>query len=160
MRDGAVMSIEDVRSAAEVIAGVAHRTPVLTSRTLDRCTGGSVMLKAENLQRSGSFKFRGAYNTICRLPAGRGVVAYSSGNHAQAVALAAALQDRESVIVMPHDAPTATSDTTAVRITMVTLMPSTPTKYSTLNDGIHTACWMNCRPKLPDAIENVLSYAK
>jgi len=103
-----VVGIEHVRAAAERLRGVAHRTPVITSRTLDRLLGAEVLLKAEPLQRSGSFKFRGAYNRIAALaPAERrrGVIAFSSGNHAQAVALAASLLDVPAVIVMPADAP-------------------------------------------------------
>jgi threo-3-hydroxy-L-aspartate ammonia-lyase len=98
-----VIELADVQAAAARIAGVAHRTPVLTSRTL----GDGVFLKAECLQRSGSFKFRGAYNKLATLPPGRDVIAYSSGNHAQAVALAARLQGRRATIVMPADAPPA-----------------------------------------------------
>jgi threonine dehydratase len=92
------------------LAGVAHVTPVLTSRQLDEACGASVFLKCENLQRMGAFKFRGAWNTIDALPEAtrrRGVVAYSSGNHAQAVALAARLHGVPSVIVMPSTAPAA-----------------------------------------------------
>src|SRR5690348_8540480 len=80
----------DVRAAAERLRGVANRTPVMRSRSLDERTGCSVFVKCENLQRAGAFKFRGAYNAIAQLPAearARGVLAYSSGNHAQAVAL-------------------------------------------------------------------------
>jgi threonine dehydratase len=105
---GGVVSLEDIRAAARRLEGVAHRTPVLTSRTLDRRVGAHVLLKAEALQRAGAFKFRGAYNRIAALtPAERagGVVAFSSGNHAQAVALAAALLDAPATIVMPADAP-------------------------------------------------------
>lgn len=105
-----MISIDDVRVAASRLAGVAHRTPVLTSRTLDRRTGATVLLKAEHLQRIGAFKFRGAYNAIAALPVEqrrRGVAAYSSGNHAQAVALAARLLDTTAVIVMPVDTPPA-----------------------------------------------------
>jgi len=90
------------------VGGVAHRTPVATSRTLDALTGARVFLKCENLQRMGAFKFRGAYNTISRLaPAQRqrGVIAYSSGNHAQAVALVAQMLHAPAVIVMPSHAP-------------------------------------------------------
>src|SRR3989442_14653763 len=92
------------------LAGVAHRTPVMTSRTLDRMTGARLHFKCENLQRMGAFKFRGAYHAISRLdPAARrrGVIAYSSGNHAQAVALVAKLLDAAAVIVMPSTAPAA-----------------------------------------------------
>jgi len=92
---------EDVRAAARVLDGVAHRTPVVRSRTL----GQGVVLKPENLQRVGAFKFRGAYNKIASLPRGADVVAYSSGNHAQAVALAARLLGARATILMPTDAP-------------------------------------------------------
>ena len=98
----------DVESAAQQIAGVAHRTPVATSRTVDARTGAQVFFKCENLQRAGAFKFRGAYNALSRLSADerrRGVVAFSSGNHAQAVALAGQVLDIPRVIVMPSDAP-------------------------------------------------------
>jgi threo-3-hydroxy-L-aspartate ammonia-lyase len=92
------------------VGAVAHRTPVATSHTLDQRTGASVFLKCENLQRMGAFKFRGAYNTISRLPQDalqRGVIAFSSGNHAQAVALVARLLGAPAVIVMPSTAPRA-----------------------------------------------------
>jgi threonine dehydratase len=98
----------DVAAAASRIAGAAHRTPVLTSRTADSRSGGSLFFKAENLQRSGAFKFRGAYNAIAKLSAEakrRGVVAFSSGNHAQAIAYAGQLLGVPTVIVMPQDAP-------------------------------------------------------
>jgi threonine dehydratase len=101
-------SFEDVRKAANRIAGVAHRTPVLTSRTADAAIGAHLFFKAENLQRAGAFKFRGAYNAIAALEPEarqRGVIAFSSGNHAQAIAYAAALQGAPSTIVMPSDAP-------------------------------------------------------
>ena len=99
---------DDVADAHRVLAGHAHRTPVMTSRQVDARTGCRVYFKCENFQRIGAFKFRGAYNAISRLDAGqrqRGVIAYSSGNHAQAVALAAQLLGRRAVIVMPEDAP-------------------------------------------------------
>ncbi|QFU16707.1 threo-3-hydroxy-L-aspartate ammonia-lyase [Microvirga thermotolerans] len=99
---------EDVVAASQRIAGVAHRTPVLTSRTADALTGATLFFKAENLQRAGAFKFRGAYNAIARLPEEarkRGVVAFSSGNHAQAIAYAGQLQGVPRVIIMPQDAP-------------------------------------------------------
>lgn len=101
-------TISDVRSAARRLAGVAHRTPVLTSARLNAHSGAELFLKAENLQRMGAFKFRGAYNALSRLSdeqRSRGVVAYSSGNHAQAVALSARLLSMPATIVMPHDAP-------------------------------------------------------
>ncbi|MBA8910055.1 MULTISPECIES: threo-3-hydroxy-L-aspartate ammonia-lyase [Aminobacter] len=103
-----VPTFEDVRVAASRIAGEAHRTPVLTSRAANAKIGGELFFKAENLQRAGAFKFRGAYNAVSALsPEARqkGVVAFSSGNHAQALAYAATLLDAPSVIVMPKDAP-------------------------------------------------------
>lgn len=99
---------EDVVAAAERLRGVAHRTPVLTSSTVDARTGARVFFKCENFQRVGAFKFRGAYNALSRLSAeqrARGVLTYSSGNHAQAVALAGRLLDAPVTIVMPADAP-------------------------------------------------------
>nr|WP_198950125.1 threo-3-hydroxy-L-aspartate ammonia-lyase [Kineosporia sp. A_224] len=105
----------DVVAAAGRLDGVAHRTPVLSSRLLDSMVGAQVRLKCESLQRMGAFKFRGAYNALARLdPAHRaaGVVSYSSGNHAQAVALAASLLGMPATIVMPHDAPQAKLDAT------------------------------------------------
>ena len=107
-RGALATSFDDVCAAAERLRGIAHRTPVVTSKTLDERTGARVYLKAENLQRVGAFKFRGAYNTIAQLDTEqrrRGVVAFSSGNHAQGVALAARLLDVPAVIVMPSDAP-------------------------------------------------------
>lgn len=101
---------DDVAAAAQRIQGHAHHTPVLTSRTLDDALGARVFLKCENLQRMGAFKFRGAFNALSRFsPAQRraGVVAFSSGNHAQAIALAARLLEIPATIVMPHDAPAA-----------------------------------------------------
>src|SRR3954469_420190 len=98
----------DVDDAARQIAGVATRTPVVTSRTVDARTGARVFFKCENLQRGGAFKFRGAYNALSQLSPEqrrRGVVAFSSGNHAQAVALAGQLLDIPRVIVMPTDSP-------------------------------------------------------
>jgi threonine dehydratase len=98
----------DVAAAAERIAGHAHRTPTLTSRTVDERTGARVFFKCENLQRIGAFKFRGAYNAVSRLSPedrGRGVLSFSSGNHAQAVALAGKLLGVRVTIVMPSDAP-------------------------------------------------------
>ena len=105
---GLAISYADVAGAAERIAGVAHRTPVLTSRTADTLTGGELLFKCENFQRTGAFKIRGAYNAIARFtPVQRavGVVAYSSGNHAQAIALAASMLRVKATIVMPQDAP-------------------------------------------------------
>jgi threonine dehydratase len=100
-----VIDLDDVRRAAARLDGVAHRTPVVTSRTLDARTGATVRLKPENLQRIGAFKFRGAYNTVAQLDRPRGVATASSGNHAQALALSAALHDLPATILMPEDAP-------------------------------------------------------
>ena len=104
------ITFDDVAGAARRIRGVAHRTPVATSATANELTGAELHFKSENLQRMGAFKFRGAYNAIARFsPEQRagGVVAFSSGNHAQAIALAAKLLGVRSVIVMPADAPAA-----------------------------------------------------
>jgi threonine dehydratase len=105
-----LLDLDDVRGAAATVAGVVHRTPVLTSRALDRCVGAAVSLKAECFQRGGSFKLRGAYNTVASLPApvrAAGVCTVSSGNHAQALAIAAAEVGVPAVILMPEDAPPA-----------------------------------------------------
>jgi threo-3-hydroxy-L-aspartate ammonia-lyase len=110
-----VIDLDDVQAAARRLEGVAHRTPVFTSRTLDGLVGASAHLKAECFQRGGAFKFRGAYNKIASLPEHlrrRGVLAYSSGNHAQAVAIAASLLGTHATILMPEDAPTAKADAT------------------------------------------------
>src|SRR2546430_14712763 len=110
-----VIELADVEAAARRLDGVAHRTPVFTSRTLDALAGASVHLKAECFQRGGAFKFRGAYNKIASLPEDarqRGVLAYSSGNHAQAVAIAARLVGTSATIVMPEDAPPAKLEAT------------------------------------------------
>lgn len=106
--DQVAITYDDLVAAARRIEGVAHRTPVLTSATANERTGASLHFKCENLQRMGAFKFRGAYNAIAQFtPEQRrvGVIAYSSGNHAQAIALAAKLLGVRSVIVMPKDAP-------------------------------------------------------
>ena len=105
-----MVGYEDVKAAAERLRGVAHRTPVATSRTLDARTGGRLFLKCENLQRAGAFKFRGAYNAIAKLTPSeraRGILTYSSGNHAQAIALASRLLGAKATIVMPENAPAA-----------------------------------------------------
>lgn len=102
------VTLDDVLDAAARLKGVAHRTPVLRSRTLDALVGAEVFLKCENFQRVGAFKFRGAYNAASRLTPdqlARGVAAFSSGNHAQALALAARELGTTAVIVMPEDAP-------------------------------------------------------
>jgi len=100
--------IRIVLSAQKRLQGIAHRTPVITSRTLDRMVGAGVYLKCENFQRVGAFKFRGAYNAICQLsPAekARGIITFSSGNHAQAVALVGRMLGVQTTVVMPNDAP-------------------------------------------------------
>jgi threonine dehydratase len=110
------LSLGDVRAAAARLHGVAHRTPVLRSRTLDRLTGVEVHLKAENFQRTGAFKFRGAYHAVSRLDPeqrAKGIAAYSSGNHAQAVALAAREFGTTAVILMPADTPASKQAATA-----------------------------------------------
>ncbi|MFE1027613.1 pyridoxal-phosphate dependent enzyme [Streptomyces sp. NPDC058818] len=110
------VTLDDVRSAAARLRGVANRTPVLRSRTLDALAGAEIFLKCENHQRVGAFKFRGAYNAASRLTPeqlSRGVAAYSSGNHAQAVALAARELGTTAVIVMPEDAPPSKRAATA-----------------------------------------------
>ncbi len=103
-----LVTFADVQSAANQIASVAHRTPVITSHTLDERVGANVFLKCENLQRMGAFKFRGAYNAMSRLSdaeKSRGVITYSSGNHAQAIALSGKLLGVKTVVVMPQNAP-------------------------------------------------------
>lgn len=107
---GLPISLHDIRAAADRLAGVAHKTPVLTSRLADERAGAQLFFKCENLQRMGAFKFRGAYNALVQFtPEQRraGVITFSSGNHAQAIALAARLLGMPSVIVMPADAPPA-----------------------------------------------------
>ncbi len=102
------MNFDNIRQAAERIRGTAHRTPVLTSRTLDGLAGAQVFLKCENFQRMGAFKFRGAMNAMSQLPRAlraSGVITYSSGNHAQAVALVGRLLDIPVTVVMPSNAP-------------------------------------------------------
>jgi threo-3-hydroxy-L-aspartate ammonia-lyase len=103
-----VVGFQDVLSAADRIAGVAHRTPVAASRLLNEACGAELFLKCENLQRVGAFKFRGAYNAVSRLSEDerrRGVITHSSGNHAQALALVCRLLGVKATIVMPEDAP-------------------------------------------------------
>ena len=100
----------DVEAAAARIAGVANRTPVQTSRTLNELVGAEVFIKCENFQRMGAFKFRGAFNALSKFSPQQkqaGVVAFSSGNHAQGIALAAKILGMPATIVMPHDAPAA-----------------------------------------------------
>lgn len=110
-----MLQFADIEAAAARLKGVAHRTPVITSHTLDALIGAQVFLKAENLQRMGAFKFRGGYNAVNSLTDAertRGVVAFSSGNHAQAVALASKLHGCAATIVMPTDAPASKLDAT------------------------------------------------
>lgn len=112
----APVTIDDIRDAAARLAGVAHRTPVVRSRTLDDLVGAEVHIKCENLQRIGAFKFRGAYNAASRLSPeqlAKGIAAYSSGNHAQAVALAARELGSSAVILIPEDTPQSKKDATA-----------------------------------------------
>ena len=102
------ISFADIEAAAARLRGVAHRTPVMTSRTADEITGARLYFKCENLQRMGAFKFRGAYNALAQFSAGQiagGAIAFSSGNHAQAIALSARLLGIKALIVMPEDAP-------------------------------------------------------
>jgi len=102
------VTFSDVQSAAERLRGQAHRTPIVTSRTFDQIAGCQVFFKCENLQRGGAFKFRGAYNALSQLTPEqrqRGVVAFSSGNHAQGLALAAKVLGIPATVVMPSDAP-------------------------------------------------------
>ena len=108
MSDQNLPTYADVVAASERIAGVAHRTPVMTSRTANSELGAEVFFKCENLQRMGAFKFRGAYNALAKFDDQQrraGVVAFSSGNHAQGIALSAQLSGIPATIIMPHDAP-------------------------------------------------------
>ena len=108
MTSGTPPTIDDVRAAARRLAGVVRRTPVLRSAALDAAVGATVLIKPENLQETGSFKLRGAYNALSLIPEqdrATGVAAFSSGNHAQGVARAAKLLSMPAAIVMPHDAP-------------------------------------------------------
>ena len=108
-------TLDDIKAAADRIAPFAHRTPLLESKVLNERVGGRLLLKCENLQRTGSFKFRGAYNRISQLSTQElsgGIVASSSGNHAQGVAAAAGLCGAKATIIMPHDAPSIKVDNT------------------------------------------------
>ncbi|MBR8498733.1 threo-3-hydroxy-L-aspartate ammonia-lyase [Burkholderia cenocepacia] len=110
MNSPTLPTYDDVAAAAARLEGHAHRTPVMTSRTIDDALGAQVFFKCENLQRMGAFKFRGAFNALSRFSAEqrrRGVVAFSSGNHAQAIALSARILGIPATIVMPQDAPAA-----------------------------------------------------
>src|SRR5947199_8932017 len=109
------VSYTDVAVAAEHLAGHAHRTPVMTSHTVDERTGARVFFKCENFQRMGAFKFRGAYNALAQLSPEekrRGAIAFSSGNHAQAVALAGKILEVKTLIIMPANAPQVKLDAT------------------------------------------------
>src|ERR1051325_6878496 len=109
------VTYEDIAAAGKRLEGIARRTPVHTSSTVDERTGARVFFKCENFQRMGAFKFRGAYNALSRLSPeerGRGVLAYSSGNHAQAVAPAGRILRAHAVIVIPDDAPAVKLDPT------------------------------------------------
>ncbi len=109
------IDFDDIERAAQRLSGVAHRTPVMRSRQADEMSGATVFFKCENFQRMGAFKFRGAYNALSQFTAAQrkgGAIAFSSGNHAQAVALSARLLDMPAVIVMPQDAPQSKLDAT------------------------------------------------
>src|SRR5581483_4776185 len=109
------INFDDVARAAERIRDIAHRTPVMTSRTVDQRAGCCAVFKCENLQRSGAFKIRGAANFLFSIPTSevsRGVVSFSSGNHAQAVAIAAAAVGAPATIVMPLDSPRSKMEAT------------------------------------------------
>ncbi|OUL34934.1 threo-3-hydroxy-L-aspartate ammonia-lyase [Nostoc sp. 106C] len=108
MLDNKSVNITDIQAAQKRLLGIAHQTPVLTSRTVNELTHSQVFFKCENFQRTGAFKFRGAYNALAQLPEAqkqKGVLTYSSGNHAQAIALAGQLLNISTTIVMPDDAP-------------------------------------------------------
>ncbi len=116
MPEAALPTLADVRAAQQRLDGKAHTTPLFTARSLDEDSGVAAFLKAESLQRGGAFKFRGAYNTIAQLSASeraRGIITYSSGNHAQAVALVARLFDAPATVVMPNNAPASKRAATA-----------------------------------------------
>ena len=142
LHNGAVTDHDDqgltlarIRSAEERLAGIAHRTPVLTSATLDAEVDGTVLLKAEMFQRGGAFKFRGAYSRMTLLDLAerdRGVVAYSSGNHGGAVALAARLMGIPAVVVVPRPGPRPSSPpspATAPSCTPTTRPPSSARRW-------------------------------
>ena len=137
-----LVSYEDVAGAAQRIAGHAHRTPVMTSATVDERTMATVFFKCENFQRMGAFKFRGAYNALCLLSAEekkRGVLAYSSGNHAQAVALAGRMLGVKPVIVMPTDAPPVKVEATRGYGAEVILFDKHKVERETLADQLANA---------------------
>jgi threonine dehydratase len=107
-----MVTLSQIRDAEAALKPIVHLTPLIRSRTLDRIAGTQVLLKAENFQRAGSFKIRGAYNRIRMALPGAGVITFSSGNHAQGVALAARILGRPAVVVMPEDAPQAKVEAT------------------------------------------------
>jgi threonine dehydratase len=151
----ALPTAADVDVAAQRLAGVALRTPLISSPVLDAVTGGRVFLKAETLQRTGSFKFRGAYNKLCSLSPERrraGVVAYSSGNHAQGVAAAAKLLDVPAVIVMPRDAPRPKRERTAALGAEVVLYDRECEDREAISRGIATARGAVLVPPYDDAL--------
>jgi threonine dehydratase len=127
-----------IQAAKKRLGGQAHVTPVMTSRTLDRRVGAAVYLKCENYQRVGAFKFRGAYNAMAQLAeedAKRGVITYSSGNHAQAIALVGRLLGIQTTIVMPHDAPsTKRAATKAYGATIIEHDPAETTREEISRD--------------------------
>jgi threonine dehydratase len=127
-----------IQAAKKRLGGQAHVTPVMTSRTLDRQVGAAVFLKCENYQRVGAFKFRGAYNAMAQLAeedAKRGVITYSSGNHAQAIALVGRLLGIQTTIVMPHDAPsTKRAATEAYGATIIEYDPAETTREEISRD--------------------------
>ncbi|MGW2212164.1 pyridoxal-phosphate dependent enzyme [Streptomyces sp. NPDC001781] len=133
------LTLDDVRAAAARLDGVAHRTPVLTSRTLNARVGAEVFIKCENFQRVGAFKFRGAYNAAAQLPPdqlAKGVAAFSSGNHAQAVALAARELGTTAVILMPEDAPRSKMQATLGYGAEVVTYDRYTEERSTLGEGL------------------------
>lgn len=129
---------DDVVRAARRLRGIVHRTPVLTSQRIDAACGAKLFFKCENLQRAGAFKFRGAYNALVQLGAEQrraGVAAYSSGNHAQAVALAAQLLGISATIVMPHDAP-------AIKLAATAGYGATIVRYDRMTEDRAAVCQM------------------
>ncbi|HEY2527426.1 MAG TPA: threonine/serine dehydratase [Xanthobacteraceae bacterium] len=145
----------DVDEAARRLHGVALRTPLLTSAALDAMTGGRIFLKAETLQRTGSFKFRGAYNKLAAIPPDRragGVVAFSSGNHAQGVAAAARLLGMRCVIVMPRDAPRAKRERTAALGADIVLYDRTRDDRESIAEEIATRRGAVLVPPYDDAL--------
>ena len=134
-------TLDSVRAAARRLDGVANRTPVVTSRTLNERVGAGIFVKCESLQRAGAFKFRGAYNAIASLPEGersRGVLTFSSGNHAQAVALVGRLLGIPTTIVMPRDAPQSKLAATRAYGAEVILYDPDETTREELAEGLRT----------------------